>query len=167
MYKYQLKRFSVFSQSIKGFEAPSIWAKCSKMAVQTGSVNLGQGFPDWTPPEFFIESLAKHIKNGNHQITRTYGSQELVNSIARNFQASYKRELDPKSNVLVGVGGVSLIYNAITSLVETGDEVIVFEPFYDCYVPQVQFVGGKTFGIPMIPPAKGNLPRLLIYLMIR
>ena len=159
--RYQNKSFSL-SKRIKGFEHTSIWAKCTKMALATNSVNLGQGFPDWTPPEFLVEALEANFKNGNHQYTRSAGNLELTKSVAKNWSESYDRELDSVNEILVGSGGVSLLYNAITSMIDEGDEVLLIEPFYDCYLPQIQFAGGKGIGIPMVPPEKGNLKMFII-----
>jgi kynurenine--oxoglutarate transaminase/cysteine-S-conjugate beta-lyase/glutamine--phenylpyruvate transaminase len=137
-----------------GYDKPTIWIKFTKLALGTGSVNLGQGFPDWQPPKFLIDSLNKHISSqtSNHQYTRTMGNLKLVESLAQSYSPVFKRELDPLSEILVGNGAVSLLYNVITSLIHQGDEMIVIEGFYDCYLPQALFSGGKVIGIPMIPP---------------
>jgi aspartate/methionine/tyrosine aminotransferase len=137
-----------------GFDQLSIWYKFSRLALTTNSVNLGQGFPDWKPPSFFIEANKKNLDQEgiSHQYSRTMGNLKLVEAIARNYQKHFEHKIDPLSEVLVTNGAVSFLYNAITALVENDDEVILIEPFYDCYLPQVQFSGGKAIGIPMIPP---------------
>jgi aspartate/methionine/tyrosine aminotransferase len=136
------------------YEKPTIWYSFSRLAMTTSSVNLGQGFPDWTPPEFVLDAIQKQISNAssNHQYSRFLGSLKLCDSIARNYSDKFKRKIDPLSEILVANGAVSLLYNIITSHVEQGDEVIVIEPFYDCYLPQTELSGGKVIGIPMIPP---------------
>jgi kynurenine--oxoglutarate transaminase/cysteine-S-conjugate beta-lyase/glutamine--phenylpyruvate transaminase len=137
-----------------GFDQLSIWYKFSRLALTTNSVNLGQGFPDWKPPQFFIDAIKKNLEQEgvSHQYSRTMGNLKLVDAIARNYQKYFEHKIDPTTEVLVTTGAVSFLYNAITALVEAGDEVILIEPFYDCYLPQVQFSGGKAIGIPMIPP---------------
>jgi kynurenine--oxoglutarate transaminase/cysteine-S-conjugate beta-lyase/glutamine--phenylpyruvate transaminase len=137
-----------------GYEDPTIWYKYGRLALATKSVNMGQGFPDWQPPEFFIESLVKNITspNANHQYTRSFGNIKLCENLANHYKASFGRTIDPMSEVLVACGGVSVLYNTITALVENGDEVIFFEPFYESYFPEIKFTGGTPVGIPMIPP---------------
>jgi len=155
MYKTQLKKF-VISARVKGWDSTNIWTKCAKLAITLNTANLGQGFPDWNPPEFLIESMMKHIKDGNHQYTRSFGTLDLCKAIAKNYSKSYNRELDPNTEVLVSSGGVASLYNSLSSLLDPNDEVVLIEPFYDCYLPQLQMIGGKAVGVPMIPPAKGS-----------
>lgn len=149
---------STITKKISGFDQPTIWYKFSKLAMQTKSANLGQGFPDWKSPDFYYESLIKNITSptANHQYTRSFGSLKLVESIARNYKDYFKRNIDPLNEVLVSNGATSLLYCSITALVEEGDEVVVLEPFFDCYLPQVLYSGGKIRGVPMIPPKPRN-----------
>lgn len=146
------------TQKISGFETPTIWYKFTRLAINTNSVNLGQGFPDWAPPEFVLENIKKHVNSptANHQYTRSFGNLNLCQAIASKYSDIFKRKIDPVNEVLVSNGGVSILYSAITSFVENGDEVIGIEPFYDCYLPQVKFCGGKFVGIPMIAPKFRN-----------
>lgn len=139
---------------IGNFDKPTIWYKATRLAVTTDSVNLGQGFPDWKPPGFFLESMKKHISNPDvsHQYSRTCGNLKLVEAISKTYSTVFKRKIDALKEIIVVNGAVSLLYNTITSLVEPEDEVILIEPFYDCYLPQAKFSGGKVIGIPMIPP---------------
>jgi kynurenine--oxoglutarate transaminase/cysteine-S-conjugate beta-lyase/glutamine--phenylpyruvate transaminase len=137
-----------------GYEDLTIWYKFSKLAVTTGSINMGQGFPDWEPPEFLVEALSKNINagNANHQYSRTFGNIKLCETLANNYGPSFSRTIDPLSEVLITNGGTSVLYNTITALVETGDDVIFIEPFFESYYPEVKFTGGNAIGVPMIPP---------------
>jgi len=155
------KKFFSKKTNIENFDIPTIWSKFSKLALKTDSVNMGQGFPDWNPPEFFTQSLIKHIETGNHQYCRTYGTKYLVESIARNYSVSYERKIDPMTEVIVTPGAVAGLYNAITGFISEGDEVIINEPFYDCYLPQIKFSGGIAIGSPLIPPPKSKLLLLI------
>ena len=139
---------------IKGFEEATIWYKFSRLAAVTNSVNLGQGFPDWSPPEFVFESLKKHISDpkANHQYTRSFGNLKLSESIAAKYSKIFNRKINNLNEVLISNDAVNILYSVITSLVRQGDEVIVIEPFYDCYLPQAQFSGAKVIGVPMIQP---------------
>jgi len=140
---------------LEGFYNPTIWYKFSHMANATKSVNLGQGFPDWEPPKFFQDNVDKYFTNdAYYQYTRNTGDVKLVESIARNYEKSYKRKINPMTEIVVGAGAVNVLFVALTALVYPGDEVIILEPFYDCYLPQVQFNGGKVVGVPMNPPKK-------------
>lgn len=157
-----LKKFSSeinkVPEKIKGYETPTIWYKFSRLAMQTSSVNLGQGFPDWDSPEFLLENIKKNVSlpNANHQYTRSYGNIKLAEAIANKYSPIMNKKIDHLNEVLVANGAVSLLYSALTSLVEQGDEVICLEPFYDCYLPQTRFVGGKYIGVPMIAPKFRN-----------
>jgi len=142
---------TVLSDKIKGFEKPTIWAKTNKLALDLKCVNMGQGFPDWQPPEFFLTSFEKNLKEGSHQYTRSLGDPKLVGAVARAYSKVYNRNIDPLTEVCISNGAVQLLYNSITSLVNPGDEVILFEPFYDCYYPQSMFNHAKVISIPMIP----------------
>lgn len=149
---------STVTKKIAGYEKPTIWYKFSKLAIQTASANLGQGFPDWKAPDFYYESLQRNIsaENANHQYTRSFGNLKLVDSIARNYKDAFKRNIDPLNEVLVSSGASSILYSAITALVDENDEVVVIEPFYECYLPQTQFSKGKVRGVPMIAPKFRN-----------
>ncbi len=106
------------SKKIIPFDQPSIWYKFSKLAMQTNSVNLGQGFPDWKSPEFYYEALNRNVlsENANHQYTRSFGSMKLINAISRNYKEKFKREIDPINEVLVSCGAVSILYRYIIIL---------------------------------------------------
>lgn len=136
------------------YEKSTIWLKFSKLAMETQSVNLGQGFPDWKPPQFLLDSLVKNIQNpsSNHQYTRAAGALRLVEALAKTYSPRFKREIDPMKEILVSNGAVSLLYNIITAYIHPGDEMIAIEGFYDCYLPQAEFCGGKIIGVPLIPP---------------
>lgn len=139
------------------FAKPSIWVKFAKLAIDIKAANLGQGFPDWSPPEFYLESLKKHScdPTTNHQYTRAFGSIKLVNSIAKSYTKYHKRELTHE-NILVQLGGTAGLYNGITAFLNPGDELVVIEPFYDAYLPIARISGAKVRGVPLIPPKLRN-----------
>lgn len=140
---------------LEGFDKPTIWSKFTHLANETKSVNLGQGFPDWQPPKFFKELVFKHCTNNAfYQYTRNFGVPLLVESIARNYEKSFGRNINPLTEIFVANGAVNVLYLILTALVHQGDEVVLLEPFYDCYLPQVVFSGGKVVGVPMNPPKK-------------
>lgn len=87
---------------------------------------------------------------GNHQYVRAFGSLNYVKAIADFHKKSFG-ELDHENNIVTVNGGVEGLFSCIIGLINQGDEVLVFDPSYDCYRPQVQMAGGKTIGIPLKP----------------
>jgi len=101
------------TKKISPFDKPGIGYKFSKMALQTNSVNLGQGFPDWKSPDFYYEALSRNMlsENANHQYTRSFGNMKLVNEISKNYKKYLKREIDPINEILVSTGSVSVLHS--------------------------------------------------------
>jgi aspartate/methionine/tyrosine aminotransferase len=145
---------SLTTSKIGNYDKMTIWYKATRLAVTTDSANLGQGFPDWKPPTFFLDAIKKFVSSTevSHQYTRTFGNPKLVEAISNTYSPIFNRKIDPMKEVIVANGAVSILYNTLTALVEPDDEVILIEPFYDCYLPQTKFSGGKVIGVPMIPP---------------
>ncbi len=154
--KVPTKNFHQLAERCKGYDGSTIWNKCNRLSQVNDCVNIGHGFPDSNPPDFFLEKYQKNIANGYHQYTRTLGTIEMVNSVARNYKDTFKRNIDESKEVVIGAGVVSLISSTIMSHVNPGDEVVMLEPCFDCYTPQVQFAGGKLIGVPLLPPLKGQ-----------
>ena len=143
---------NLLKNSMKKCSETSIWVKFSNLAIETKSVNLGQGFPDWSPPDFYLNSLIKQTTNqNNHQYTRAFGSINLVKSIAKNHQKFFKEKLT-EENILVTSGGVGGLYSTISALINPGDEVVLIEPFYDVYRPITIFSEGIVRPVALIPP---------------
>jgi len=138
------------------FSDPNVWIKFAMASIKTQSTNMGQGFPDWGPPGFFNEFLKKNIDNpnANHQYNRAFGVPHLVNSLANDYSRYFNKKIDPLNEITVSTGGSAILYNAFTSLLNPGDEVVVIEPFYECYLPQANFSYAKVKGVPLIPPKK-------------
>lgn len=120
-------------------------------------VNLGQGFPDYAPPSYVTKALSD-VANGNHlmnQYTRGFGHPRLVQAIAKLYSQFIGREINPNTEVLVTVGAYQSLYSAITGHVDDGDEVIIIEPFYDCYYDQIKSAGGVVRSIALKPSKSG------------
>lgn len=114
--------------------------------------NLGQGFPDWLPPDFAVESLvAATVDSARspHQYTRTAGHPDLVRQLARRYSKHLGRPIDPMNEVAVTVGASQALYLSLQALVKPGDEVILFEPFFDLYVNQIRLAGGTPVFVPL------------------
>ena len=148
----------IIKKSMSGFTDPNVWIKTAKMSIQTGCINLAQGFPDWGAAPMYIESLNKHLQNPNvnHQYNRAFGVPALANAIANDYSRYFKRNINPLSEVTITSGGSSALYNSFTSLLNRGDEVVVIEPYYECYLPQSIFSEALVKGVPLIPPKKRN-----------
>jgi N-succinyldiaminopimelate aminotransferase len=121
---------------------PTIFTTMSALAVRTGSVNLGQGFPDVDGPDSVLAAAGEAIAAGANQYAPGIGVPALRQAIARHQQRHYGLELDPDTQVLVTTGCTEGIAAALLGLVDPGDEVVVLEPYYDSYVAMIQVAGG-------------------------
>jgi N-succinyldiaminopimelate aminotransferase len=122
--------------------APTIFTEMSALAVRTGSVNLGQGFPDQDGPPEVIAEAVRALEHGANQYAPGPGVPALRQAIARHQQRHYGIELDPDREVVVTTGCTEAVAAALLGLVNAGDEVVVLEPYYDSYVAMIQMVGG-------------------------
>jgi N-succinyldiaminopimelate aminotransferase len=113
----------------------------SALAVRTGSVNLGQGFPDLSGPASVIEAAHEAMRAGRNQYPPGHGAPELVDAIVRHQWRHYGVDL-ATDQVVVTTGATEAIAGAILGLVDPGDEVVVCEPYYDSYRAMIQFAGG-------------------------
>jgi N-succinyldiaminopimelate aminotransferase len=131
----------------------TIFAEMSALAVATGSVNLGQGFPDADGPREIAEAAAAAIMDGRgNQYPPGAGVPELRQAVAAHQKRFYGFDLDPDSEVLVTVGATEAIAASLLALVEPGDEVIAFEPYYDSYAACVAMAGGVRVPVTLRPP---------------
>lgn len=117
---------------------PSVWSTFGELAAKTGSSNLGQGFPDWDPPAFVLDSLKESL---SHQYTRPSGHPELVRSLADRYSQHLNRNIDAMQNIAVTVGASQALYLALITLLTKEDEIIVFEPFFELYTKQIKLTG--------------------------
>ncbi|NXT77856.1 KAT1 transaminase, partial [Zapornia atra] len=130
----------------------NIWVEFVKLAATYSKVNLGQGFPDFPPPDFLKEAFVRALSGENHmlhQYTRAFGHPPLVKILAQFFEKLLGRDLDPMTNVMVTVGAYQALFCCFQAFVEEGDEVIIIEPFFDCYEPMVKMAGGTPVFVPL------------------
>merc|ERR1719259_122971 len=137
----------------KGIEK-SVWGEFIQLALECKPLNLGQGFPDYAAPEHVVKALKRAEGDANvlvDQYTRGFGHPRLVNALAKVYTRELQRPIDAMSEVLVTAGAYESLYVTIMGLVNPGDEVIIVEPFFDCYHPQVILAGGKPVFLPLRP----------------
>lgn len=126
------------------------------LAVETGSVNLGQGFPDYDAPAEVLEVARREIASGNNQYPPGIGTAELRTAVASHQKRFWGLEIDPDSGVLVTMGATEAIAGALLGILEPGDEVIVFEPLFDTYAGCVALADATLAPVTMRPDATGR-----------
>ncbi|MEY3142180.1 MAG: hypothetical protein RLY21_673 [Planctomycetota bacterium] len=136
---------------LKPFGA-TIFAEMTALAVKHGAVNLGQGAPDFDGPEFLKEAAIKAIRDGRGQYARMTGLPELTKAITDRFAKTSGLACDPEREVVVTCGATEAILDCMLGLLEPGDEVILFEPFYDSYVASVAMAGGVAKVVTLEAP---------------
>ena len=129
----------------------TIFTVMSRLAEETGALNLGQGFPDFEPPPAFAEAMARHVAGGKNQYAPMAGVPRLRQQIARKLCRDYGAELDPETEITVVSGATEGLFDAIAAVVHPGDEVIVLDPCYDSYEPSVLLQGGRVVHVPLEP----------------
>lgn len=130
----------------------TIFAEMSALALRTGAVNLGQGFPDTDGPAEIVEVAVDALRGGRNQYAPGTGVPELRHAIAAHQKRFYGLDVDPDSEVGVTTGATEAIASAVLGLVDPGDEVIVLEPYYDSYVAVIQMAGGVRRPVTLRAP---------------
>ena len=130
----------------------TIFTEMSLLAQQENAVNLSQGFPDYQADENLLKYLGDFAKEGHNQYAPLFGIKELREEISRKFSSQYQVEYHPDSEINVTAGATQGIFTVISAFVEKDDEVIIFEPAYDCYEPAIILNGGIVKNVKMIYP---------------
>jgi len=130
----------------------SIFAEISAIAAQNGAINLGQGFPDFAGPAWVKQAAADAIAADLNQYPPFQGLPRLREAVAATWRAHGWRELDPAREITITSGATEALFSAAQALVDPGDEVIMFEPFYDAYAPDVTMAGGVPRSVRLHPP---------------
>ena len=130
----------------------TIFATMSALAAEHKAVNLGQGFPDFPMNEELIELVAKAMRDQYNQYAPMPGWMPLREAIAEKVHYLYGTAVNPDSEITITPGGTYAIYSAFTSFLQPGDEVILFEPAYDSYIPNIEVNGAKAVRIPLVYP---------------
>jgi len=127
----------------------TIFTVMSQLAVEHGAVNLGQGFPDFPMSSELTALVNKAMQNGNNQYVHMAGLPVLREALATKAAKLYNASINPNTEITITPGGTYAIYTALTTVLQPGDEVIVFEPAYDSYIPNIEINGAKAVTISL------------------
>ena len=127
------RRLAIFQESVI--------REMTRLAVRHGAVNLAQGFPDFPAPDWLKEAACEAVRADVNQYSITWGSKALRDAIAAKYLATYQLEVDPEREVTVCCGATEGMIAALLGLADPGDEVVVFEPFYENYAPDTRLCG--------------------------
>ena len=130
----------------------SIFAVMTRLANEHGAINLSQGFPDFDCEPALVESVARAMRAGNNQYAPMPGVLALREAVANKVQQCYGARVDPQSEVQIVCGATAGLYATLTAFVQAGDEVILFEPCYDSYVPVIRLSGGTPVFVSLRYP---------------
>ncbi len=129
----------------------TIFTVMSALAAEVGAVNLGQGFPDFDCDPALLDAVTRAMQAGHNQYPPMPGVPALRQAMAGKMQALYGLACDPNTQITVTAGATQAILTAILAVVHPGDEVIVLEPCYDSYVPNIELAGGVAVRVPLTP----------------
>ncbi len=132
-----------------GTASPTVFAEMSALAVRSGAINLGQGFPDEDGPAPVLDAAMRAIADGRNQYPPGRGTPELLDAVAQHQRRFYGLEVDPGTEVLVTAGATEALAASLLALTEPGDEVVVFEPFYDAYAGLIALAGARLVPVPL------------------
>ncbi len=144
-------RIPYLNARLQGYSS-TIFSEMSALAVTTGSINLGQGFPDVDGPASIKQAAIRAIEAGHNQYPPGIGISELRSAIASHQKRYYGIDVDPESEILVTAGATEAIAACLLSLCETGDEVVMFEPYYDSYAACTAMAGAQRRVVQLRAP---------------
>jgi N-succinyldiaminopimelate aminotransferase len=131
----------------------SVFEEAAALARRHGAINLGSGTPDMPPPAAVVAAVEQAIGDGRNQYAPVAGEAVLRTAVAAHAARFYGQEVDPAAEVTVTSGVTEALHAALLSFIDPGDEVVVFEPFYDCYVPGVRLAGGVPVAVTLHAPS--------------
>jgi len=148
------QRVPHLTSKLQGF-GTTIFAEMSSLAAQTGGINLGQGFPDTDGPRVVLDAAIDAINGGQNQYPPGLGVPALRQAIVDHQRRFYGLSYDPDTEVLVTAGATEALAGALLALLDTGDEVVLFEPMYDSYQACIALAGAVPKPVTLRPPAYG------------
>ena len=129
----------------------TIFSTMSALAAEHGAVNLGQGFPDFDCDPALVDAVTRAMQSGHNQYPPMPGVPALRQAVAAKIEALHARQYCANSEITITAGATQAILTAILACVQPGDEVIVLEPCYDSYVPNIELAGGVVVRVPLTP----------------
>ena len=129
----------------------TIFTVMSALATEHGAINLGQGFPDFECNPALLDAVTVAMHAGHNQYPPMIGVPALRDAVSAKVLALYSRHYDPATEITITAGATQAIFTAILALVQPGDEVIVLEPCYDSYAPNIEVAGGRVVRVPLTP----------------
>jgi aspartate/methionine/tyrosine aminotransferase len=145
------------SERVQGF-TESVIREMTRVVSQLGGVNLAQGMPNFPPPSAVIEAAHRALEGDFHQYAITWGAASLRQAIADKYRAFYGMQVDPERHVTVCCGSTETMLSTLLAVLNPGDEVVVFEPFYENYGPGCIISGAVPIWVPLEPPDFGFDP---------
>ena len=139
------------SQRVQGF-TESVIREMTRVVMEYGGVNLAQGMPNWEPPREVVAAAHAAIDGDFHQYAVTWGAPSLRRAIADKYRKFYGMEIDPERHVTVCCGSTETMLSTLLAVLNPGDEVIIFEPFYENYGPGCIISGAIPVFVPLEPP---------------
>src|ERR1700744_2857032 len=130
----------------------TIFTVMSALAGEVGAINLSQGFPDYETSPELIELVNQAMKNGYNQYAPMAGYMPLREEISRKTERLYGARYNPDTEITITAGGTQAIFTAISAVINPNDEVIIFEPAFDCYAPAIKVMGGVVKALELHPP---------------
>ena len=130
----------------------TIFTVMSALAAEVGAINLSQGFPDYDCDPYLIELVDNAMKSGHNQYAPMAGVMALREQIAYKTEKLYGATYNPDTEITITAGGTQAIFTAISAIIHPNDEVIIFEPAYDCYSPAIKLMGGVVKSLELEPP---------------
>ncbi|MCS6940174.1 MAG: methionine aminotransferase [Roseiflexaceae bacterium] len=144
------------ARRVAGF-GTTIFTEMSALALERGAINLGQGFPDFPGPAFVKEAAVAAISADINQYAPMPGLPRLRQAVAAQWERDYGRAVDWQREVTITSGATEAICDAILALIDPGDRVIIFEPAYDAYVPDITLAGGVPLPVRLYPPDAAHM----------
>jgi len=138
----------------------TIFTVMSRLAEENAAANLGQGFPDFDPPEVLLAALARHARGGKNQYAPMAGVLRLRHAIAGKLRRDYGAALDPEHEITITSGATEALFDVVAAMIGPGDEAILLDPCFDSYEPAVLLQGGRAVHVPLASDFTPDFARL-------
>ena len=147
-----IKRFTLYISSKLPSVGTTIFTVMSRLATEHNAINIGQGFPDYSMSEELVALVNQAMRNDFNQYAPMPGWVPLRDAIAEKIEFLYQSKVNPDTEITITPGGTYAIYSSLTAILQPVDEVIVFEPAYDSYIPNVEINGAKAVPVNLVYP---------------